>query len=80
MLENISRYWAQVSLAALAIAASFNIGDFGRIGMHSIGVVDLSNVVYSFASVFGFLTAWMVFFSVIMLRDLTSLLGGPSAA
>ena len=79
MFENISRYWAQMSLVALAIVAIFNIGYFGRIGMHFIGVVDLSNVVYSFALVFGFLIGLMVFFSGTILRDFDQFARRPDA-
>jgi hypothetical protein len=41
-----------VSLATLAAISLFNVGYFSEIGLHFAGVVDLTNLVYSFGLVF----------------------------
>src|SRR4051794_16354740 len=48
MLEKIGKYLPAISLLALASLSFFNIGYFWRIGLHFLGVTDLSNIVYSF--------------------------------
>ncbi|MCA6121208.1 hypothetical protein J6500_04710 [Bradyrhizobium sp. WSM 1704] len=55
MLENISKYWALLTVAAFAVVSVFNIGYFYIIGLHFIGVMDLTNVIYSVGLVLGFL-------------------------
>jgi hypothetical protein len=47
MIDFISRYISTISLAAVAALSIFNIGYFWKIGLHFIGLVDLSNLVYS---------------------------------
>lgn len=42
------------SLLTLAMVAIFNVGYFGRVGLHFIGIMDLSNLVYSFGLSFIF--------------------------
>jgi len=42
-----------VSAAALAMLTVFNIGYFSKVGIHFLGVVDLTNLVYSFGLAFG---------------------------
>lgn len=44
-----------ISIVALLLTGVFNIGYFSRIGLHFLGIIDLSNVVYSFGLVFVFL-------------------------
>jgi Na+-transporting methylmalonyl-CoA/oxaloacetate decarboxylase gamma subunit len=44
-----------ISIVALALTGLFNIGYFSKIGLHFLGIIDLSNVVYSFGLVFVFL-------------------------
>lgn len=53
MLERFAGMLPLVSVVALLALAAFNIGYFGLIGIHFLGVVDLSNIVYSFALSFG---------------------------
>jgi len=57
MPEKIREYWPFVSLIALAIVSIFNIGYFYRVGIHFIGVMDLTNIAYSFGLVFATLLA-----------------------
>jgi hypothetical protein len=44
-----------VSIVALLILAVFNIGYFSKIGLHFLGVMDVSNLVYSFSFVVAML-------------------------
>lgn len=43
MLERLLKYWPIIAATALAIVSVFNIGYFAIIGLHFIGVMDLSN-------------------------------------
>ena len=42
-----------LSAIALAILTVFNVGYFSKVGLRFSGIVDLSNMVYSFALAFG---------------------------
>jgi len=55
-LSDALRFLPYVSLISLAIVAVFNIGYFSAIGIHFIGVIDISNLVYSFGLVFPIVT------------------------
>jgi hypothetical protein len=44
-------YIPAITIIALFILAVFNIGYFSRIGLHFLGVMDFSNLVYSFSFV-----------------------------
>jgi hypothetical protein len=46
-MDFISRYASAISLIAVAALSVFNIGYFWKIGLHFIGLVDLTNLVYS---------------------------------
>jgi hypothetical protein len=46
MLEKISKVWPLVTVAAFAIVSIFNVGYFVMPGLHFIGVMDVSNIVY----------------------------------
>jgi len=48
MLERFNVLLPTISIAALAALSIFNVGYFWRIGLHFLGVIDLSNIVYSF--------------------------------
>jgi hypothetical protein len=48
MLENITRLFPAISLVLVATLSIFNIGYLWRFGIHYLGIIDLSNVVYSF--------------------------------
>jgi hypothetical protein len=61
-LENIQKYLTTLTLVAVFFVAVFNIGYFYAIGYHFIGVMDLSNVVYSIGLVF-FALAFLAFVS-----------------
>jgi hypothetical protein len=53
MLKRFSELLPAVTAAALIVTALFNIGFFNSVGIHFLGVVDLSNVVYTFGLAFG---------------------------
>lgn len=59
VLDFISRYISPISLALVTAAAIFNVGYFWKIGIHFLGIVDLSNLVYSFALATTFVVAWV---------------------
>ena len=48
MLDTVSRYQSVISLAAIAFLSIFNIGYFWKIGLQFLGLIDLTNLVYSF--------------------------------
>src|SRR5262245_57319689 len=48
MLERLTKALPLISLGAFTIFSIFNVGYFWHIGLHFIGVVDISNLVYSF--------------------------------
>jgi uncharacterized YccA/Bax inhibitor family protein len=48
MLKKISKLIPAISLLVVAILSLFNVGYFWRFGVHYLGVVDLSNLIYSF--------------------------------
>jgi hypothetical protein len=60
MLETITKYWVALTFGALAVVSVFNIGYFSVVGLHFIGVMDLSNIVYSV----GFVAAMIIIFAV----------------
>lgn len=49
MYEAIVRSLPAYSVAVLVLLALFNVGYFSVVGTHFLGVVDVSNIVYSFA-------------------------------
>jgi hypothetical protein len=49
MLDRLSKFTPQLSILALVLVSVFNIGYFFRIGIHFLGLMDLSNIVYSMA-------------------------------
>jgi hypothetical protein len=75
MLETVTKYWPVLTVVALSAVSVFNIGYFSIVGLHFIGVMDLSNVVYAVALVFGMLIAPLVMFPdglVDRLKELSS--------
>ena len=56
MIDFLTRYISTISLAIATTLSLFNIGYFWKIGLHFLGLIDLSNLVYSLGvslSVFG---------------------------
>jgi len=51
--NSISALWPSISVAALILVSVFNIGYFSNIGLHFLGLIDFTNVVYSIGLVFG---------------------------
>lgn len=70
MLPTILQYTTQLSLAAFALVSIFNIGYFSRIGLHFLGLVDLTNIVYSFAIVLAVLLALLQIFTGDVIENL----------
>jgi hypothetical protein len=53
LIDLISRYIAVISAAAIAGLSVFNVGYFWKIGLHFIGLIDLTNLAYSFGLAFS---------------------------
>lgn len=51
--EYVSTLLPSISVAALVLVSIFNIGYFSNIGLHFLGLIDLTNIVYSVGLVFG---------------------------
>ena len=79
MLENISKYWALLTVTAFAIVSLFNIGYFYVIGLHFIGVMDLTNVIYSVGLVLGFLLPPLVALPIERIEDFRRAAKEPDA-
>lgn len=47
MSDNVNKYVSTLSLAIVSTLAVFNIGYFWKIGIHFLGLIDISNLVYS---------------------------------
>jgi hypothetical protein len=62
MLERLLKYWPVITVAALVIVSVFNIGYFTIVGLHFIGVMDVSNIVYSVGLVFSLMIVPIVMF------------------
>jgi hypothetical protein len=62
MLERMMKYWPLITVGAVAIVSVFNIGYFTIVGVHFIGVMDISNVVYAIGLVFSMMIVPIVFF------------------
>jgi hypothetical protein len=62
MFERVMKYWPIITVSALTIVSVFNIGYFTIIGMHFLGVMDISNVVYAVGLVFSLLIIPIVMF------------------
>ncbi|MEA2876881.1 MAG: hypothetical protein QOF14_2077 [Hyphomicrobiales bacterium] len=60
MLDKLLKYWPLVTVASLAIVSVFNVGYFSVIGLHFVGVMDLTNIVYSIGLVFGLAIAPLI--------------------
>lgn len=56
-------YLPAITGAALFVLSIFNIGYFSKIGLHFIGVMDLTNLVYSLSFIVAIMTGSLgVFF------------------
>jgi hypothetical protein len=58
MLDKLTRYLPGLSLLTVMGVAIFNIGYFWKIGLHFLGIVDLSNLVYTFGLAAAFIFIW----------------------
>jgi hypothetical protein len=50
-----------ISILTVALLSVFTVGYFSKIGLHFLGVIDVSNLVYSFGLIFGVLTIFASF-------------------
>jgi hypothetical protein len=50
-----------ISIVSLALLSVFTVGYFSKIGLHFLGLVDVSNLVYSFGLSFGLISTIVVF-------------------
>lgn len=55
-LSRATAYVPAVTVVSLFILAVFNIGYFSKIGLHFLGVMDFSNLVYSFSFIVAIIT------------------------
>jgi hypothetical protein len=58
MLDFLSRYVSAISLAVAVALSVFNIGYYWNIGLHFLGLADLTNLVYSAGLSFAVLSVW----------------------
>ncbi len=68
MLDKFNKYIPAISLLAIAALSVFNVGYFWRIGVHYLGIVDLSNIVYTFGLITIVLTLIAFFLPAIVRR------------
>jgi hypothetical protein len=80
MLERLLKYWPIIAATALAIVSVFNIGYFTIIGLHFIGVMDLSNIVYAVGLVFGLMVIPIMFFPDSLVATFKVIASSPTAA
>jgi hypothetical protein len=64
------KYWPLVAAGAVVLVSVFNIGYFTTLGMHFIGVMDISNVVYPIGLIFALLIGPVIFFPDRLLGNL----------
>jgi hypothetical protein len=64
MLDRTAKYLSILTFAVLYLTALFNIGYFNFVGIHFIGVIDISNIVYSFALIVLFLILFLTVVSM----------------
>jgi len=60
MLESLSKALQPISLLAIVTLSIFNLGYFWKIGLHFLGLMDFSNIVYSFGLTLTVLTAVLI--------------------
>ena len=82
MIDNLSRYVSTISLAIVSTLAVFNIGYFWKIGVHFLGLIDISNLVYSLGisltalSIGAAVTTLVARVKMMWLQVLLAMLGG----
>ena len=67
MLDKLSKFTPPLSILALVLVSVFNIGYFSRIGIHFLGLIDLSNIAYSVGITF---VALLAAFQLVLLMTL----------
>src|SRR5258705_6089135 len=80
MLELLLKFWPVVTVAALAVVSVFNIGYFTTIGLHFIGVMDLSNIVYAVGLVYSLIIVPIVMFPDNLVEALRDIANSKDAA
>jgi hypothetical protein len=84
MIDFLTRYISTISLTIGATLSLFNIGYFWKIGLHFLGLIDFSNLVYSFGaslvalSVAGFILASVAHFATSNAKMLFIALAGAA--
>jgi cytochrome bd-type quinol oxidase subunit 2 len=68
--ERITKLVPLISVVTLAFVAIFNVGYFTEIGLHFIGIVDVTNLAYSFGLFFPVIAVLLNGFSSSLLSDL----------
>lgn len=82
VIDSLSRYVSTISLALVSTVAVFNIGYFWKIGIHFLGLIDISNLVYSLGialtalSIGAVITALVARVKITWLQVLLAGLGG----
>jgi hypothetical protein len=61
MMLTILERAPQITVVSLAMLSVFTVGYFSKVGVHLLGVIDVTNLVYSFGLAFGFVTFVVVF-------------------
>jgi len=79
MLDRLLKLWPLLTVVSLTVVSVFNIGYFSIIGLHFIGVVDLTNIVYSVGLVFGFVIAPLMMFPDNLIEALKAVAAKPDA-
>jgi hypothetical protein len=69
MLDFLSRYATAVSVIVAVALSIFNIGYYWNIGIHFIGLADLTNLVYSAALSIAVLCMWGAITAFIIRRE-----------
>ena len=67
MLDKLTKVVSIATIVALYLTALFNVGYFAFIGYHFIGVVDVSNIVYTFGLVLLFIAVFLLLGTIISL-------------
>lgn len=79
MLERLLKYWPVITVAAFTVVSVFNIGYFTILGIHFIGVMDISNIVYAIGLVFSLMIVPIVFFPENLLPILSDIAQSDNA-
>jgi hypothetical protein len=74
MVDLISRYISVISIAIASALSIFNIGYYWKIGIHFLGITDLTNLVYSAGLSLTVVAVWGAIAAFIVNRELPNVL------